>query len=331
MTKRIAIIGAGAFGTALGTMLSNAGQDVVLWSRDPNEALAINQSHTHPTRLSGLALPESLRATSDLPAALSSASLVISALPLAALRDVWSRAAAYLLQNTIVVSTSKGIEPGTLQFAYDILAEILPAERLACLTGPSFAYELATGLPTSVVVAASQPDVATAVQKHMSHGAFRVYTSADVIGVEVGGALKNVVAIACGAADGLRLGANAKAALMTRGIDELKRLAMAMGGQPETLAGLAGMGDLVLTCTGGLSRNRLVGERLAGGASLQEVLHDVGETAEGVGTARAVRALQEKYGVELPICDAVYRVLFGGEGLCDVVRALLGRGHILTP
>ncbi|MFZ9888628.1 MAG: NAD(P)H-dependent glycerol-3-phosphate dehydrogenase [Myxococcota bacterium] len=328
MSETVGVLGAGSFGTALAKLLAEGGHRVRLWARDAEVVRSINEDHRHPRRLREVQLPPGLVATSELEETLHGASLVVSGIPTVALREVWNQATPFLGEQTVVLSATKGIENETLMLISDLLKDVLPSSahhRLSYLSGPSFALELCRRLPTAVTVAAEEEQVAEQVQRIISTDYFRAYTTTDVIGVELGGALKNVIAIAAGAADGLGFGLNTRAALMTRGLAEISRLAVKMGARPLTLAGLAGMGDLVLTCTGSLSRNRSVGVQLGQGKTLAEALADIGEVAEGVNTARAVKALCRRESVEMPLSEGVYAMLFDGMDARELVYALMGR------
>jgi len=328
MSETVCVLGAGSFGTALAKVLAEGGHSVRLWARDPVVVDGITREHKHPRRLKGVRLPPGLQASTSLEQSLTGASMVVSSVPTVALRDVWSQASPFVKEGALVMSATKGIENGTLKLVSDILKESVPAScasQLCYLSGPSFAIEMARRLPTAVTIAADDEDVAKRAQGIISTDYFRAYTTTDVQGVELGGALKNVVAIASGAAAGLGFGQNTLAALITRGLAEIGRLAVRLGAMPLTLAGLAGMGDLVLTCTSPTSRNYTVGLKLGQGQKLDQILKDLGEVAEGVNTARAVKDLAAREGVELPIAEAVYRLLFAGTDPRDEVSALMGR------
>jgi glycerol-3-phosphate dehydrogenase (NAD(P)+) len=328
MSERVAVLGAGAFGTALGKLLAEGGHQVRVYARNEEVASAINEEHRHPARLKEIRLPPGLVATSELQEAMEGATLVVSGVPTTAVRGVWERACAYLPNDALIMSATKGIENGTLMLISDILKEVLPDDahsRLTYLSGPSFALELCRRLPTAVTIAAEDEEVATRVQRVISTDYFRSYTTTDVIGVEVGGALKNVIAIAAGTADGLGFGLNTRAALITRGLAEITRMAVKLGARPLTLSGLAGMGDLVLTCTGTLSRNRTVGFELGQGKSLKQILDELGQVAEGVNTSRSVTDLCEREAVEMPIAAAVHKLLFTDTDAREVVYELMGR------
>ncbi len=328
MSETVCVLGAGSFGTALAKVLAEGGHSVRLWARDPAVADAINADHVHPRRLKGVRLPPGLKAVTSLSEAMAGASLVVSSMPTVAVRDVWAQASPHLAEGSLIMSATKGIENGSLKLVSDILRESVPAhatDKLCFVSGPSFAIEMAKRLPTAVTIAADDEGVCKRAQDIISTDYFRAYTSTDVQGVELGGALKNVVAIASGAAAGLGFGQNTLAALITRGLAEIGRLAVRLGAMPLTLAGLAGMGDLVLTCTSPTSRNYTVGFQLGQGKKLDAILKDLGEVAEGVNTARSVKDLAAREDVELPIAEAVYRLLFEGTDPKDEVSALMGR------
>jgi glycerol-3-phosphate dehydrogenase (NAD(P)+) len=310
----VAVLGAGNFGTCLALLCARE-HDVRIWAREPEIAEAINRERRNPRYLSEAHIPERVRATASLEEALEGRELVICAIPSHGLRDVVSRAAPWVPEGAIVLSTVKGIEVGTWKRMDQVLEDCLDPvhhPRLCFLSGPSFAVEVARGCPTAVTVASREEAYAISVQESISCPWFRCYSSRDVIGVELGGALKNVVAIAVGICDGLGLGQNARAALMTRGLREITRLGVEMGADPLTFLGLAGMGDLILTCTGDLSRNRSVGLGLGRGQKLADIVAGMGgEVAEGVRTTAGAWALAERHGVEMPITESTRRVLDG--------------------
>jgi glycerol-3-phosphate dehydrogenase (NAD(P)+) len=321
------VVGAGAWGTALGTVLARKGHDVTIWSYEEDVAASINAGRGN-RYLADVALPPNLRADTDLSAALSGAHLVVSAAPSQFVRRVMGDAAPCVPADALLVSASKGIELGTLLRMDEVLSEVLPAsimDRFCVLSGPSFAAEVARGAPTAVVVASRNEDAAIRVRDAFMTSTFRVYTGTDVIGVELGGALKNVVALAAGATAGLGYGHNTLAALITRGLAEITRLGVAAGAEKATFYGLAGVGDLVLTCTGSLSRNRTVGYRLGQGESLEEILSDMTAVAEGVKAAEAVRELARRYDVEMPIMEQMYAIVHEGKSPADALRALMSR------
>jgi glycerol-3-phosphate dehydrogenase (NAD(P)+) len=315
VTERIAVVGAGSWGTALAGLLAGKGYPTVLWAFEEEVVESISTLHRNLRYLPDIDLDPRLRATGDIREAVEGATTVLSVSPSHVVRQVMTVAAAHISQDALVVSASKGIETDTLNTMDEVLAEILPAAvaaRSVYLSGPSFALEVAQRHPTAVTVASRRADAAERAQEVFQAGHFRVYTSPDVRGVELGGALKNVIAIAAGAAEGLGFGHNTRAALITRGLAEITRLGVALGAQPETFAGLAGMGDLILTCTGELSRNRSVGLELGKGRSLDEILSGMNMVAEGVRTTRSARDLARRYGIEMPIVEEIHGLLFSG-------------------
>jgi glycerol-3-phosphate dehydrogenase (NAD(P)+) len=321
----LSVIGAGSWGTALAAHLARAGHSVRLWARGPDVASAINERHVNPDYLPGLTLPEGIDATTDLTAAAGFADVLFVVIPSAFCRDAYRRLAGASRRGAVLVSATKGLETGTLRRMSEVAAEEAPGRRLAVLSGPSFALEVAQGQPTTVVVAAADPAVGASVQQAVSGRTFRAYTTDDVPGVELAGALKNVIAIAAGIVDGLGYGRNTAAALITRGLAEITRLSVALGGRPETLSGLAGLGDLVLTCTGTLSRNRQVGRALGSGLSLAEAVAATHMVAEGVHTTLAACALAERVGVEMPIAEQMRAVLHQGKPARAAVDELMLR------
>jgi glycerol-3-phosphate dehydrogenase (NAD(P)+) len=324
---RVAVLGAGAWGMALAHHLGGSGHDTRLWARRPEFAAELQQAR-HSPLLPGVALLPSVLVTADFGVALAGVEAVVLAAPCHTVREVLTAAAPAWPSGATLVTAAKGIENGTLlmvsEVARQTLAQLL-AGPVVVLSGPSFAREVADGQPTNVVAASEDDAAAGRVQRLFSHGRFRVYTSADPTGVQIAGALKNVIAIAVGASDGLGLGLNARAALITRGVSEIGRLAVGKGGQAITVAGLAGLGDLVLTCTGDLSRNRTVGFELGRGRPLSQVLGSLGHVAEGVTTARSAQDLAERLGVDLPICSQVCQVLYDGKLPRAAVDDLLRR------
>jgi glycerol-3-phosphate dehydrogenase (NAD(P)+) len=322
---RIAVLGAGSWGTTLANLLAGTGQDVCIWAYEPEVVEAINSSHLNPVFLPDSPLAPSLRAVGDASEAVKGAELIVSVAPSHALRSVLRRVRESVPMGTIVVSATKGLETDTLALMSDVIAAELPQARLAVISGPSFAKEVYEGRPTAVVASSADPVVAEAVQAAFATPRFRVYTNSDVIGVELGGALKNVIAIATGVLDGLGLGNNARAALLTRGLAEITRLGVAHGADPLTFAGLAGMGDLVLTATGDLSRNRQLGMALARGETYEAYRARHRTVAEGANAAMAATALGKQLGVELPISAEVAAVLFEGQSPAEAIRNLMER------
>jgi len=326
--KRIAVIGAGAWGTALAAHAARHDHEVRLWAREPEVARDVAELHENRLFLDGVALPKSLRASTDAALVLERAELVLLVPPSAHLRSVAAAVAPHVPAGVPVIVATKGIENGSHALMAQVAAASLPGvapASLAVLSGPSFAREVASGLPTDVVVASENAETARVVADALHAPTFRVYTSDDVIGVELGGALKNVLAIAAGVCDGLGLGTNARAALLTRGIAEMARLGVALGGQPLTFMGLSGVGDLMLTATGPLSRNRQLGMKIAEGLDPKAYLASQRTVAEGFSTAKAAWELAQKHGVDVPITEQVYFVLHEGRPLFETMKQLLTR------
>ncbi len=329
MQRTCTVLGGGSWGTALAVQLARRGHRVTLWDRHPERCATMNATRRNPRYLKSIDLPENLRAESDLREALRGAELVVPVVPSDALRSVARQAAPFLRTDAVICCATKGIEDETLLTMPQVLEAELPAEfwpQITMLSGPSFALEVASGLPTAVVIAGASDPAHLAAEAF--HGdTFRAYHTEDVVGVCIGGAVKNVMAIACGVIDGLGLGNNARAGLITRGLNEGTRLAVALGANPLTMMGLAGLGDLVLTCTGDLSRNRRVGIALGQGRSLAAILEELGEVAEGVHTARSAWKLAKKIGVEMPITEQVHAVLFEDKPVGPALAQLLGRAR----
>jgi glycerol-3-phosphate dehydrogenase (NAD(P)+) len=321
----VAVIGGGSMGTALAKLLGENGLRVNLWVFEPDLAEAIDRERENRVFLPGHRLPDGVAATSSLAEALRGIRTVFSVTPSQVLRGVWREAARLLEQGARIVCASKGVETGTGKLMCDVLEEVAGARGLAVLSGPSFAREIAERQPTAVVVASKDEGLAAEIQRLVSSPAFRAYTSDDVIGVELGGALKNVIAVAVGMGEGLGLGLNSRAALITRGLAEISRLAVARGANPLTLAGLAGTGDLVLTCTGHLSRNLQVGIRLGRGERLEDILGSMKMVAEGVATSRSALELARGMGVEMPVTEVVVGIIDGVTTPAAAVRELMGR------
>jgi glycerol-3-phosphate dehydrogenase (NAD(P)+) len=323
-----AILGAGAWGTALARVLAERAEPTRLWTWQAAHAEAMHSARENRAFLPGFSLPPLVEPSADLAYTLRGANAVLLVVPTAAFRETLEKARPFLESDATLLIATKGIEPGSLMLLTEVVEAVLgfaARDRAVVLSGPSFAKEVALGLPTSLVAAAHSPSLATVVQQRLSSEHFRVYAGDDPIGVQVGGALKNVIAIAAGACDGLGFGYNTRAALITRGLAEVARLALAKGGHALTLAGLAGLGDLVLTCTGELSRNRTLGYELGRGTGLSEALAGLGHVAEGVVTADSAYHLAERLAVDLPICGEVYRVLFEQKPVNEAVRAVLSR------
>jgi glycerol-3-phosphate dehydrogenase (NAD(P)+) len=325
MSEQIAILGAGSWGTALAVHAARVGHEVTLWGRDATLMAEITQSRENARYLPGIRIDDRIMPTSALDEALSDVRIVIAAVPSHGMRYVLRDAALFFHREAVVVSATKGLESDSLERMSQVVAEEVPRRAVAVLSGPSFALEVARGMPTAVVVASSNADAAAAVQHALKGPTLRLYASDDVAGVEFGGALKNVIAIAAGVVEGLGIGHNAMAALITRGLVEMSRLACAEGSRRETLAGLSGLGDLVLTCTGDLSRNRRVGIELGRGRSLRDILAETRMVAEGVRTTGAALALGARHGVELPLAAQMSAVLEGETSARVAVETLMLR------
>jgi len=342
MATNVGVIGAGSWGTALAGLLARKGASVTLWAFESEVVEGINSARRNPLYLSDIELPEEIEATSDLAEALAGRDYVVSVVPSHVLRRVWTEVAEGLAGETILVSCTKGIEVPSLKLMSAVLAECLPdhpAENRVVLSGPSFAREVAHGLPASVVIAGRDAGVAGRAQELFRTDSFLTFTHDDVVGVEVGGAVKNVIAIAAGMADGLGLGNNTRAAIITRGLYEMIKIGRAMGANPFTFAGLSGIGDLVLTCTANLSRNHTVGFRMGKGERLEQIASGMKMVAEGVPTTEAVSRLAARFDISVPICGAMYRILYEGltpraavDELCTMelgweLGGLLGEGR----
>lgn len=330
---RVTVLGAGSWGTALAIHMARRGWPTVLWTRTPEHQAAMQAQGRNARYLPEHPFPAGLSTTAELDAALEGAALVICAIPSHGMRDVMKRVAAHARAHpepppAMYLIAAKGVEVDTLDTMHQVLAQELPPghrERVAALGGPSFAAEVAEGLPTTVVVGCEDAEVGVAIQRMLSGDGVRAYVTDDVLGVELGGAFKNVIALAAGVGDGAGLGQNARAGLITRGLAEMSRLAVKLGALPVTLAGLAGLGDLVLTCTGGLSRNRRVGIALGQGKTLDEILAEMGMVAEGVKNTLSAHRLAEREGVDMPLTAMMHAILYRGMAVPDAVDALMGR------
>ncbi len=328
--KKIAIIGGGSWGTALAIVLSRSRHEhaLSLWVHDAGLSERLSETRENAVYLPGFSVPAGIDVTSDLPAALNGAEIVLGVIPSAHARNVYTAMLPHLKPGIAIVSATKGLEHESLLRMSDLIAAVCTASvgsRIAVLSGPSFAREAARGDPTAVVIASLESGLATELQEEFGSATFRLYTNDDVAGVEFAGAVKNVIAIAAGVCAGLGLGGNSAAALVTRGLAEMTRLATALGGRRDTLAGLAGMGDLVLTSTGALSRNRSLGVELGRGRALNEILSTTRMIAEGVGTTAATRELARRAGIEMPITEQMYAVLYEGRAPRDAIRELMER------
>ncbi len=328
MAASVGVIGAGAWGTALALLLADKGIDVTLWMFEKDLAEQTEKTRENRVYLPGFPLPPAVRVTASLEEAVRNRPFLVTVVPSHTVRAVSAQFAPFLAPGTVIINASKGIEIDTLKPVADVLKDTLPAQfhgRLCFLSGPSFAKEVARKMPTAVALACYDAATGKRVQQLMSTPYFRVYTNTDVIGVELGGSVKNVIAIAAGVLEGLGYGYNTMAALLTRGLAEMARLGISMGAAPATFSGLAGMGDLVLTCTGGLSRNRTLGVRLGKGEKLDDILRGTPTVAEGVRTTKATRELARKHGVEMPVVEEVYRILYEDKDARQALKDLMMR------
>lgn len=322
----VAVLGAGSWGTALAALIARHGHPTVLWGRDAATIDAIDTRHENPRYLPGIPLPASLRATTDLATAVRGCDLVLVVVPSHAFAETLHALAPLRPAHAGVAWATKGFEPGSGRFLHEVAAEVLPdGVPLAVVTGPSFAKEVASGLPTALTVHSDTPEFAQQVADALHGPAFRAYTGDDMLGAELGGAMKNVLAVATGVADGMQLGLNARAGLITRGLNEMLRLNVAIGGKAETLMGLAGLGDLVLTCTGDLSRNRRLGLALGRGQSIEDAVREIGQVVESIQTAEEVMRQADRHGIELPISSHVRDVLHGTITPAEGLKRLMAR------
>jgi glycerol-3-phosphate dehydrogenase (NAD(P)+) len=328
MLKAIGVIGAGGWGIALAKLLADKGEPVTLWCHGAESFRELQDSRESRAYLAGIILPSSIEITRSMAVAVADKSLILCVVPSHTAREVMASASSYVSPQTTVLCCTKGLEEESLKTMGEVLGEIFgetQKQRHAFLSGPSFALEVARGLPAAVTVAARLEDIAKDIQETLSTQNFRVYTSTDIVGVQMGGVIKNIIAIAAGISDGLNLGHNARAALVTRGLVEMTRLAVCMGAEPMTLAGLPGLGDLVLTCAGDLSRNRKVGLQIAAGKSVQEISRGTRMVAEGVRNTRSVYWLAQRLGIEMPIVEQMYKVIYESKRPADAVRDLMQR------
>ena len=322
---KIGVIGAGSWGTALAILLHTNGHKVTAWSKNETEVKKIRETHRYESKLPGITIPEEICFTTNLQAAMSEKDVLVLAVPSSGIRSTCQKMKTYIRNGQIVVNVSKGIEESTLYTLTDVMEEELPEIKAAVLSGPSHAEEVSRGLPTTCVVSAHTKETAEYLQSLFNSPVFRVYTSPDMLGVELGGSLKNVIALAAGMADGLGYGDNTKAALITRGIHEIARLGMAMGGNPETFYGLTGMGDLIVTCASVHSRNRKAGYLMGQGYTMEEAMREVKMVVEGVFSARAALMLSQKYQIEMPIVQKTNEILFENKNARDAVNELMQR------
>ena len=328
MNKSIAIVGGGGWGTALSVAMARVHDSVKLWVFEPDVAETMRRDRNNPVYLPGVSVPERVQPSDSLEEVLCGADIVISAVPSHVCRDVYRKMLPYLKPEMVFVTATKGIENETLMRMSEVIHDIIKPEfapRIAAISGPTFAMEVANGEPTALVVAGPDDELRRDLQRELSAPHFRLYTNPDIIGVEIGASVKNIIAIAAGVVSGLKLGHNATAALITRGLAEIMRLAEACGGRRETLAGLAGLGDLVLTCTGHLSRNRQVGAALGEGERLDEIVSNMRMVAEGIKTSKSTVELARMRGVEMPIAQQIYAVLYEGKGPQVAINELMDR------
>lgn len=326
--KRISVIGSGSWGTALAVMLDKYGHDVTIWSWQEEEARRIREDGEHKEFLPGVPIRKEIKIVTSPEEAVRDAEIVIAAVPSKFVRINMEKFAPYLKENQVIVNVAKGIEDGSLKTLAEVIKECVPQCEVTVLSGPSHAEEVGRGIPTAAVIASKDEGLAKMIQAEFSNPVFRLYTNTDVIGVEIGSAMKNIIALAAGMSDGLGFGDNTKAALMTRGMAEIKRLGVAMGGEEKTFFGLSGIGDLIVTCTSMHSRNRRAGIMLGQGKSLDETLKEVHMVVEGVNSAKAATELAKKYNVSMPITEAVTGVLFEGADVRNAVYSLMMRDMI---
>ena len=325
MKNKIAVIGAGSFGTSLAMLLVGKGHDVSIWGRKKSQMALMRDTLENPHYLPGIRLPKELNIVDDMAEALKDADIVLFSVPAQQFRAVLEDAKAYMKGNEIIVNVAKGIEKGTLLRLSEVAKEVMPEAKYITLSGPSHAEEVAKSLPTTVAVAAEDEELAKFIQDVFNTDRFRVYTNDDIAGVELGGSLKNIIALGAGISDGMGFGDNAKAAMMTRGITEMSRLGIAMGAKPETFSGLTGLGDLIVTCTSMHSRNRRCGIMIGQGKTVQQAKDDIGMVVEGLSTAEAAGALAKKYDIEMPITECICLMIEGKISAIEAVEILMGR------
>lgn len=323
--KKVSVVGAGSWGSALAVLLANNGHEVTLWTHDPHEVEMLSTKREQEEKLPGVKLPDNIKIEADLETALTDKDVIVMAVPSPVVRMVAKQMAPFIKEGQIIVNVAKGIEDVTYKTLTEIIEEEIPGAEVCVLSGPSHAEEVGRGIPTTVVVGAKNKKTAEMLQDVFMNKVFRVYTSSDIVGIELGGALKNVIALAAGTVDGLGYGDNTKAALMTRGIAELTRLGEALGGKPETFSGLTGIGDLIVTCTSVHSRNRKAGYLMGKGMTAEEAMKEVKMVVEGVYSAKAALGLAKKCNVAVPIVEAVNRVLFENADPKEEVSNLLLR------
>lgn len=327
-SHKVGILGSGSWGSSIAHLLGEKKIPVTLWTRDEKIEREINRSHKNPRYLTGVTLPDCVRASTEIEAVIAENDIIVVALPSHVVRQVLSHAQKSFRPNHIIVNAAKGIEMDSLKFMHDVIAEALPhvsRDSVLTISGPGFALEIAQRMPTFLTLAGKNPGTVEKIQTIFSNDFFRLYSSDDLVGVQIGGSLKNVIAIAAGICDGLGFGTNSRTGIITRGLSEIARLGKAMGANPITFLGLSGMGDLILTCTGDLSRNRKVGYHLGQGQSLSQALSNLGMVAEGVNTARAAVDLAKKFKVEMIICEHVYDILYRGKSPRTVAHDIMMR------
>lgn len=325
MKNKIAVIGAGSFGTSLAMLLVGKGHEVSIWGRKKSQMALMRDTHENPHYLPGIKLPEELIIVDDMEDALKDANIVLFSVPAQQFRSVLEDAKQYLNGDEIIVNVAKGIEKGTLLRLSEVASEVVPGAKYVTLSGPSHAEEVAKALPTTVAVASKDVEISKFIQDVFNTDRFRVYTNDDIAGVELGGSLKNIIALGAGISDGMGFGDNAKAAMMTRGITEMSRLGIAMGAKPETFSGLTGLGDLIVTCTSMHSRNRRCGIMIGQGKKVSDAKEEIGMVVEGLSTAEAAGALAKKYGIEMPITECICLMIEGKINAIDAVEILMGR------
>ena len=325
MSNSIGVLGGGSWGTALSILLTNKGYDMDMWVRNKEQASQMNLSRENKRYLPNIELPEGLRISEDLEKTLYKKDVILLSVPTHGVREALYNAKKYISKDQVIVNVAKGIENDTLLRISQIVKEILPKNYYAVLSGPSHAEEVALKMPTTVVSASEHKSIAEYIQDLFTTPTFRVYTNPDIIGVELGGSLKNIIALGAGISDGLNYGDNTKAALMTRGLFEIARLGLKLGANPDTFSGLSGIGDLIVTCTSMHSRNRRAGILLGQGKTLDQSVQEVGMVVEGVKTTKSAYKMSEKYGLEMPITDEIYRVLYENEEVKESVNRLMGR------
>lgn len=325
MKTKISVIGAGSFGTALAVMLSGKGHEVSIWGRKKSQLDLMKDTAENPHYLPGIKIPKDIKIKYTLEEVLKGADVVLFSVPAQSFRGVFSDAKPYINDDMTVVNVAKGIEKGSLLRLSQVAGEIMPKVKYVTLSGPSHAEEVARALPTTVAVASEDKDLAKRIQKIFNTDRFRVYTNDDIIGVEIGGALKNIIALGAGISDGMGFGDNAKAAMMTRGITEMCRLGIAMGANPATFSGLTGLGDLIVTCTSMHSRNRRCGILMGQGKSAEAAMEEVGMVVEGISTAEAAYALAKRYNTEMPITECLFYMIQGKMDAVEAVEILMGR------